>query len=296
VGGIEVTVPEGWDGRVYYVSGYPRPVVRVASFELPALDGITAGTARSLMLEDDALISLTEYIHCPPCPGFDPTTLPLTLESADFEAPFDVAENLLPQDGDVPDAHDFARRTFETNSRFFDLWVEFGKVPVPGSTLSVVNEVLASLTVDTYSPPPQPDGVCNEWSPPKDPDCSTTVWLKSLLSAAGFEPVDDPDEQTLVGVGAGARFFIWVQEPHGTLEEKGFPVWGVVDGTPVYGGEQTLVWRAQGFDVWIAQGPFAGDLIPDRTGVEALVRATMHTAYAPAAASSSTSGSASVRR
>ncbi|MGH9890697.1 MAG: hypothetical protein ACREA0_01675 [bacterium] len=283
IGGIQVAFPEDWDGRVYYIAGYTRPIIRVASFDLPESDDVTATSARSRMKEDDALIALTEYSAiCPPCPGFDSDPQP-TLNSLDFSTPFNVWNNLPPREVDVPDAHTLGRRTFQLSIqqelRFFDLWVEFGTNPPPEEPADQADEVLSSIEFGHYAPPEQPDELCNEWSPPKDPDCPSTIWLESVLVEAGYQSVDDPDEQTMVGTGGGARFFIWVRESEGTLEDRGYPLRDRVDDVAVYGGQEQLVWRAQGFDVWIASGPYEGNRIPELNGVRALVRATIQVPY-----------------
>jgi len=247
------------------------------------------------MRDDDVIIALTERSAICPCPGYDPTALPLSLEPEDFATPFAVWQHFPPQDGDIPDAHAFARRTFvrefesetghEEIFRAFDLWVEFGTNPAPPRLVAEVNDLLASVVIGPHEWPPQPDGTCDEWGPPKDPDCPQTIWLKAILSEAGFEAVDDPLEQTLVGRGSGASFFIWIREPAVPLEEYDFSVHSVVDGVPVYEGggpPGTRIWTAQGLDVRISPGPNGRDLIPDEKRIEALVRATMRVPYPPA--------------
>lgn len=284
IGGIQVSFPGDWDGRVYYIPGYTRPIIRVASFDLPESDDVKGTAARARMGEEDALVALTEYSAvCPPCPRFESDPGQPTLGSLDFSTPYDVWNDLPPRDVDVPDAHTLGRRTFQVSFqqdlRFFDLWAEFGVNPPPEELAAKVEEVLSSIQFRPYVPPAQPDGLCNEWSPPKDPDCPSTRWVNSVLAEAGYQAVDDPDEQTMVGSGEGARFFIWVVESEGTLEERGYPLRLRADNVAVYGGEEQLVWRAQGSDVWIEAGPYEGNRIPGLRGIRSLVRATLQVPY-----------------
>jgi hypothetical protein len=281
-GGIQASIPDGWEGKVYQIRGYTRPVVRIATFPLPDEDDVEASKARSDMREDDVLIDLTEYSAVCPCPGFVQIDLPVSLDAEAFEAPFDVWHDIPPQSAAVPTYHAFARRTFAVDDRFFDLWVEFGRTPAPDETVSAVNALLKSLTISTYEPPQQPDGLCNEWSLQKDPDCPQTIWIKSVLSEAGFAVVDSAEESTLVGRGEGAKFFIWTREPTAPLEESGLRYQSTIEGVDVYGGTH-LVWRAQGLNVWIAPGPEGGDEIPDEAGLSSLVRASLGTPYPPEA-------------
>jgi hypothetical protein len=282
VGGIQVSLPDEWEGHVYYIRGYTRPVIRMATFSLPDVDDIEASKARSAMNTDDVLIGLTEYSAVCPCPGFDQIELPISIEAEAFQAPFDVWHDLPPQTGAVPTTHDFARLTFAVDHRFFDVWVEFGRTPAPQEAISTVDAMLESLTIGEFKPPLQPDGLCNEWSLQKDPDCPQTIWLNSVLSAAGFAVIDSPEESTLVGRGDGAKFFIWTREPTKSLEESGLRFHSTIDGVDVYGGSQ-LVWRAQGLNIWIGPGPEGGDDIPNDAGLASLVRATLQTPYLPEA-------------
>jgi hypothetical protein len=284
VGGVQVALPEGWDGRWYYIEGYTRPVVRLATFALPDADDIEGSEARARMQEGDVLLGLAEYTSICPCPGFEQASLPLSLAPGDFEDPYDVWHDLPPQSDVVPPSHVLARQTFETNHRYFDLWVEFGEEPASQQAQEAVSSVLASLQIGDYEEPTQPDGVCRgEYGPSKDPDCPGPIWIKSVLSEAGFQVVDSPQEQTLVGQGDGARFFIWIKEARAPLEEYDYPRYGVVDGVVIYGGEESLIWRAQGLDVWIAPGPEGTDTIPNQDGVARLVRATTEVPYPPEA-------------
>jgi len=276
VGGIRVTLPEGWDGRAYYIHSYTRPVIRLATFPLPESDDIGASGARSSMREGDILLGLTEYSAICPCPGFDQTSFPLALAHEDFETPHDVWHDLPPQEDAVPVSHDFARRTFVENDRFVDLWVEFGQNPPSQDLISDVGAVIASFAIGDFEPPSQPDGLCHEWILPKDPDCPQTIWLKAVLSEAGFEAIDDAQESTLVGQGGGAKFNIWVREPTFPLED--LPLVYTVEGLRVYGGEY-LVWRAQGQIVSIANFEDGRDTMPDENGLAALVKATIDMDY-----------------
>jgi hypothetical protein len=282
IGGVHVEIPSGWSGRVYYIHGYTRPVLRLATFVLPETDDIEASMARSLMQTDDVLVNLTEYTAVCPCPGFDSLSPPYTLRNEDLEAPFDVWHDLPPQEPDVPPDRSLGRRTFEAEHRFFDLWVEFGHAAPPQDAVDTVNGVLASFSIGDFEPPLQPDGLCNEWSLNKDPDCPKTIWIKSVLAKAGFSVVDSPQEATLVGEGVGARFFIWVREPTEPLESFDLKRYAVIEEVQVYGGSQR-VWRAQTLNVWIAPGPDGQDVLPDDEQLARLVKATLTVNFPPTA-------------
>ena len=239
------------------------------------------------MAASDILIALTEYINCP-CPAFDDaSSLPLSLEPADFQMPFATGDGIPPQRADVPETHAFARRSFELSldgeSRFFDLWVEFAQSPAPETAISDVNDLLASVVIGPWEQNPQPDGFCNDQIT-KDPDCPKTIWITEVLAAAGFEAIDDLEEQSLVGRGRGTSFFIWAKDSAVSLEGYAFPVHSIVDGVPIYRGggpPGTLVWRAQGLDVRIAPVPGGGEVVPNQQGLETLVRATFGVPYPP---------------
>lgn len=277
VGGVGVSVPDSWYGRVYYVSGYTRPVIQIATFTLPDTTDIAAASARGLIGSRDVLMALVEYSAVCPCPGFDTVPLPLTIASADFSTPFDVWHQMPPQATDVPETHALARRTFESSGRFFDLWVEFGQRPPSPALVDKVNSILATLTIGTYSSPTQPDGLCNQWSPPKDPDCPETIWLYSVLATAGFEVINDPNESTLIGKVGADRFFIWTRQAEGSLADRGLPVFSTISDVTLYGDSSQVVWRAQGIDVWVAPGPFDGDSIPGIEALNVLVNTTTRT-------------------
>jgi hypothetical protein len=279
-GGIQVVIPDGWFGRVYYIHGYTRPVVRLATFELPESDDIQASSARSSMRDDDVLMGLTEYSSVCPCPGFQPMSPPYAIRDKDFQSPFNVWHDLPPQAPEIPVGHSLARRTFEAEHRFFDLWVEFGHSPASQDAVDATNGLLASLSIGDFEPPLQPDGLCNEWSLNKDPDCPTTIWIKSVLSSSGFDLADGPQESTLVGEGGGARFFIWVREPSEPLESSNLKRNAVIAGVQIYGGTQ-LVWRAQGLNVWIAPGPDGQDALPNQEQLTRLVEASLDVEYPP---------------
>jgi hypothetical protein len=233
-----------------------------------------------MMQSKDVLVNLTEYTTICPCPGFDSMSSPYALRNEDFETPFEVWHDLPPQESDVPSDHSLGRRSFEAEHRFFDLWVEFGQSPPPQDAVATVSEVLSSLSVGDFEPPLQPDGLCNEWSPNKDPDCPTTIWIKSVLAEAGFSVVDSPQESTLVGEGSGARFFIWVREPIEPLASFNLKRYAIIEGVQIYGGSQ-LVWQAQNLNVWIAPGPDGQDVLPDHEQIAQLVDATLTLVYPP---------------
>jgi hypothetical protein len=226
------------------------------------------------MTPDDVLISFVDISVVCPCPGYDRTDMPLSLEEADFTAPFDVWNEAPPRPDDVPTSHAFARRTFQTNRRSVDLWVEFGQDPPADVQRDLVNKLLGSVTIGDYLQPLTPDGLCNSWSTSKDPDCPISAWIRLLLREAAFDVIDSRQEQTLVGQGGGARFYISAREQPYRAEEVGPHVY-TIGGISVFGGESELAWDAQGLLVRVAAGPFGGDQLPKAAGVARLVKASL---------------------
>lgn len=132
--GIGIDVPDGWDGRVFH-SGETRYVL-LANFEIPS--GVTGFSSelRGGLRPDQVTVFLQELTETCPCPGFEFVDLPLSIGPSDMTS-FEG----------VPGEHAFARRTFVVADRWFDLWVEFGSEPAPGTLLAEVNDVLGNLRI-----------------------------------------------------------------------------------------------------------------------------------------------------
>jgi hypothetical protein len=282
--GIRLALPAGWDGQVYLIPGYTRPILRAGSFPLPEVDDAAGSVARSLMSEDDVLLGMTEYETSCPCPGFDPAALPISFGTADFASAFDGWSKLQPQPNAVPATHAFARRTFVVKHRVFDLWLEFASKPAPDGDVAATNSILDSLRVGAFEPPAQPDGACTSWLlgvGSKDPDCPETPWLRSVLTSSGFDVVDLQEESSLVGQSEDSLFNIWVRPPEFPFE--GVRFFETVAGVDLHGFGRTeyLVWRVQGQVVSIASFSKEDASLPTGQELEELVQATIDTTFEP---------------
>jgi hypothetical protein len=179
--GIEVTLPTGWEGRVFKrpstgevtasdVDGPPAPqgetthaVLHVSTIALPVGVGDFASGAVDKLGTDDALIVLFEYDPASiDQPLFQAEGLPKRLAEADF-SPNVLQRNLKGQAG--------VQRFFHDAGRAFCLYVVLGAYVNRRTVVPEVNQVLATLTVEPVDAADEPTG-----SPTTTvaPDTSTT--------------------------------------------------------------------------------------------------------------------------
>lgn len=156
--GIEVTLPTGWEGRVFRrpsageVSAFaddgpPAPagetthaVVHVATIALPAGIGDFASGAVDKLSPDDALIVLFEYDPASAQqPLFKASGIPRTLAEDDF-SPNVMQRAIRGQAG--------VQRFFHEAGRAFCLYVVIGSFANRRRLVPGVNDVLATLTID----------------------------------------------------------------------------------------------------------------------------------------------------
>jgi hypothetical protein len=231
--GLSLELPAGWEGGVAGPRGSDYgPFLQAANHPLaPPESDPFATTTRRELAHDDVTLVLIEYTRSLAERGLEPgekgnfpvEELPISIREEDFQSSFEG----------VSDLHDFARRTFTINGRSFDLWVEFGQKPAPGSLVSAVDEVLATLRVEPPAPPPgyvthtdAGDGLAitipQEWSFSEDP--TDPIEPENVLAAGSWAfpeggvcaPFAALDE--LPSDGA----FFWLIEYHGEQHPEDF--------------------------------------------------------------------------
>jgi hypothetical protein len=137
--GISMTLPAGWQGRLFAWTGGP-PTLELSTLPIERLSGDTAIPNRDRLGALDVSIVLAENDTVGL--GFPPTTLPLSIREQD-RCDCEVLD-----DGTTPPAgHALYRRRFETGGRSFDLYVEFGSTIPPSSLWNAVNDGLGGIAI-----------------------------------------------------------------------------------------------------------------------------------------------------
>ena len=147
--GIEVDVPQGWDGEIYRRSSgitalsgpgdQSRPVMHMANFPLPSERGDFGSGAVELMRSDNLLVVLFEYgPESAGSPLFSARGVP-TVSAGDFHA--NAMQRPLPgQSG--------AQYFFSVGGRAFCLYVALGSHLFRHELVPKVNEILGVLRID----------------------------------------------------------------------------------------------------------------------------------------------------
>jgi hypothetical protein len=151
--GIDVDVPDGWEGRIYTRQPDPNPggfaassirpetteaVLHVASFPLPPETGDYGGGAVETMSNADLLVILFEHGRASAnLPLFAPTSIP-RITADDVSA--STLQRLIEGQGGV-------QRFFTIAGRAFCLYVVFGSYARRVRTVPVVNGILDTLTI-----------------------------------------------------------------------------------------------------------------------------------------------------
>jgi hypothetical protein len=183
--GITVTLPSGWEGRVFRrpaagevsadatIDGPPAPagemtysVMHVSTIALPPGVGDFASGAVEQLAVDDALIVLFEYgPESVDEPLFAAKGIPQQLHADDF-MPGVLQRSIRGQSG--------VQRFFHDADRAFCLYVVLGSHANRRRLVVSVNQVLATLTIDraTASSAPSPTTTT---SPPGEPLPTTTT-------------------------------------------------------------------------------------------------------------------------
>jgi hypothetical protein len=155
--GIEVTLPSGWEGRLFRrpsagevtaqaADGPPAPtgetthaVLHVSTIALPVGAGDFASGAVDKLGNDDALIVLFEYDSASvDQPLFRAVGMPKQLRAEEF-SPAVLQRAIRGQAG--------AQIFFHDAGRAFCLYVVLGSFPNRNKLVTAVNQVLATLTI-----------------------------------------------------------------------------------------------------------------------------------------------------
>jgi uncharacterized surface protein with fasciclin (FAS1) repeats len=163
--GISVTVPSGWEGRVFRrpsagevgsaADGPPAPrgeiaraVVHVSTIALPADTGDFASSAVELLRRDDALIVLFEYDPASVSdPLFAARGMPRSLRTDEFSP--NVLQRAIRGQGGV-------QRFFQESGRTFCLYVVLGSLANRNRVVPAVNQILATFELQAAASVSQP--------------------------------------------------------------------------------------------------------------------------------------------
>lgn len=277
-----MAIPDGWQWRSDFISGFSRKALQLATFQPPPLDYEEPSPA-GLLAKDDVRIVIVEYIWgCGSSNTFPSAAPPLTLSPSAFDAPHDVCHP-LPSLRESPAGHSLARLTFKLDGRLFDLRIEFGSDPAPEPLVAQVNDILRTFQAGEYRE--VPDGLCREEVGFGDPDCPEPQWVLRILERGGYELVRDTGSP-FVARGAGTEFFVIAEELNEEntydLNELDFARREKVDGVKVFGGDRAggeWQWRVQGVQVWVNEGPYGDSVFPTVGQIEPLVRASIEVPY-----------------
>jgi uncharacterized surface protein with fasciclin (FAS1) repeats len=163
--GISVTVPAGWEGRVFRrpssgevssaADGPPAPkgeitraVVHVSTIPLPTDTGDFASSAVELLGREDALIVLFEYDPASVSePLFAARGMPRSLRPDDFSP--NVLQRAIRGQGGL-------QRFFQESGRAFCLYVVLGSLANRNRSVARVNEVLSTFELERAAAIAQP--------------------------------------------------------------------------------------------------------------------------------------------
>jgi len=142
--GVEVDLPDGWDGRIYRraneADAGERRAMHAANFPLPANRGDYGGGVHEQMGDDDVLVTLVEFHPDNANQGlFQHRGLPLPV-TADAFSPRAMPRSIPGQAG--------AQFFFSLGDRAFCLFCVIGSYADRVRLVSQVNTVVRSITVD----------------------------------------------------------------------------------------------------------------------------------------------------
>lgn len=147
--GLRVTLPAGWDGRLYRrpptaPGEVTTPIFHAASFPLPPLRGDFGAGAVERMTEGDVFVALLEYgPDSVGSPLFAQQSPPRAISASEFRS------NALHR----PIAGLAAlQRFFTAAGRAFTLYVVIGSIDGAARLVRPVNQILGGLMVDTGHP------------------------------------------------------------------------------------------------------------------------------------------------
>jgi hypothetical protein len=199
--GLEVTLPTGWEGRVFRrpsagevtasdADGPPAPagetthaVLHASTIALPPGIGDFASGAVDKLSADDILVVLFEYDPSSvDTPLFKQTGIPRQLQADDF-SPNVMQRAVRGQAG--------VQRFFNDQDRAFCLYVVIGAFTRRQALVKRVNEVLATLTID-------PLDVTSSGAPTTTPE---TTAPSSTTEPTTTEPTTDEPATTTAPPG-----------------------------------------------------------------------------------------------
>jgi hypothetical protein len=139
--GIEVDLPNGWEGRIYQRDG-ADPKLHMANFPLPSDDGDFGSTAVATMNSGGVFIDLFEYQpDLANTPLFATSSVPFPVRPEDFQP--NVGER--PREGFVG-----LQRFFTWKGRPFCLYIVAGQSSVTG-LVDAANQVLGTVKIGNRS-------------------------------------------------------------------------------------------------------------------------------------------------
>ena len=266
--GMRAELPTGWDGRIEYIAG-GAPAFEGANFPLTAVPLIAHPTSAQ-----QTIVAIVDWTTtCQSCPGFEPVSLPLSVDSADFEARSGLP-NWISDSKSLPESHDFVRLAFRIEQRYFTLLVEAGSRPITERSLSEVNAVLESwVPTGSFEPPPS-EGICPEGGPWIDPDCPEAQWVMGIIRRAGFRLEGDTGGAFTIR-REGPLLNIWKSDrvSASNLRAEGYDPWFRVGDTQVFSGESWVTWIAGDATVWV-RPRLGGDEPPPEDDIARLVEAS----------------------
>jgi hypothetical protein len=136
--GLSIRLPTGWDDLIFEPCDAP-PILHAGNFRLPPGDNDFGAKAIERMQRRSIFIELFEADN-PRAFHYRRLVGPPQVRRRDFLTGF----------WGVPPNHAFARVTFTTRHRHFDLWVQFGIRPAPARLLREANRVLATLRIRAW--------------------------------------------------------------------------------------------------------------------------------------------------
>ncbi len=145
--GLEVTLPSGWDGSIYWRSvaanEVTQPVLQAGTFGLPPDRGDFGGGAVELMAPDDVFVALVEYgPESSSTALFATAGIPRRLPPESF-SPWALQRVIPGQAG--------LQRFFNEQGRAFCLYVVLGSFAMRAKLSTAVNVVIGSIQIGTVS-------------------------------------------------------------------------------------------------------------------------------------------------
>jgi len=142
--GLEIDLPDGWDGRIYRREAEAKAVTRralhAANFPLPPNPGDYAVGAVERMQIGDVLVVLLEFDPDSAGQGlFRHEGLPTGLRAGDF------SPTAMPR---AMPGRTAAQWFFSSGGRAFCLYVVLGSAGPPTAIIPMVNQVVATLKIE----------------------------------------------------------------------------------------------------------------------------------------------------